>query len=343
MSDAASHASIAARRAENSERRGRVRLSIVVPVLNEEDAVPLFVPAVHDALREIRDVSLEFVFVNDGSSDGTLKKLLTLRESYPNIAVIDLSRNFGKEAALTAGLDHCTGDIVVPMDIDLQDPPGILPEMLEHWRNGSDVVLARRTSRHSDSRLKRWSAAVFYRMHNLVSEPPLVENVGDFRLMDKAVVEALKRLPESHRFMKGLFAWVGFPTAVVGYERPVRSAGLTKFNAWRLWNLALEGVTSFTTAPLRVWTYVGGVTAFGSFAYGTYLFLRTVVLGVVVPGYASLFVAVVFLGSLQLVGIGVLGEYLGRTYMESKGRPIYVARRKYLAMPAGETDEKPTR
>jgi glycosyltransferase involved in cell wall biosynthesis len=191
-------------------------LSIVVPVLNEEDAVPLFVPAVHDAFRDVRDVSLEFVFVNDGSSDGTLKALLALRESNPNVSVIDLSRNFGKEAALTAGLDHCTGDIVVPMDIDLQDPPGILPEMIEHWRNGSDVVLARRTSRSSDSTLKRWSAALFYRMHNLVSEPRLVENVGDFRLMDKAVVEAMKRLPESHRFMKGLFAWVGFPSAIVG-------------------------------------------------------------------------------------------------------------------------------
>jgi glycosyltransferase involved in cell wall biosynthesis len=343
MSDPVSHASIGALDSESSERRGRVRLSIVVPVLNEEDAVPLFVPAVHDAFRDVRDVSLEFVFVNDGSSDGTLKALLALRESNPSISIIDLSRNFGKEAALTAGLDHCTGEIVVPMDIDLQDPPGILPEMIEHWRNGSDVVLARRTSRNSDSTLKRWSAAVFYRMHNLVSEPRLVENVGDFRLMDKAVVEAMKLLPESHRFMKGLFAWVGFPSSIIGYERPVRSAGLTKFNGWRLWNLALEGVTSFTTAPLRVWTYVGGITAFGSFVYGTYLFLRTVIAGVVVPGYASLFVAVVFLGSLQLIGIGVLGEYLGRTYMESKGRPIYVARRKYLAVPTAEADEKPMR
>ena len=163
--------------------------------------------------------------MNDGSSDGTLKALLALRESNPNVSVVDLSRNFGKEAALTAGLDHCTGDIVAPMDIDLQDPPGILPEMIEHWRSGSDVVLARRTSRSSDSTLKRWSAAVFYRMHNLVSEPRLVENVGDFRLMDKAVVEAMKLLPASHRFMKGLFAWVGFRQIGVPYARPGRAAG----------------------------------------------------------------------------------------------------------------------
>jgi glycosyltransferase involved in cell wall biosynthesis len=323
--------------AEEAGRLGRVRLSIVVPVFNEEDAVPLFVPAVQDALRGVEDVALEFVFVNDGSSDGTLKALLALRASTPEVCVIDLSRNFGKEAALTAGLEHSTGDIVVPMDIDLQDPPGLLPEMIERWRDGSDVVLARRTSRDADSALKRWSAAVFYRMHNLVSEPRIVENVGDFRLMDRAVVNVLRHLPESHRFMKGLFAWVGFPSATVDYERPVRSAGSSKFNGWRLWNLALEGVTSFTTAPLRIWTYIGGITALGSIAYGTYLILRTVIQGVVVPGYASVFVAVVFLGGLQLIGIGVLGEYLGRTYIESKGRPIYITRRKYPAARENET------
>jgi polyisoprenyl-phosphate glycosyltransferase len=317
-------------------RNGPVCLSIVVPVFNEQDAIPQFVPAVLEALRNSIGVTLDFVFVNDGSSDHTIEALLELRAAERNVSIIDLSRNFGKEAALTAGLEQATGDVVVPMDIDLQDPPSLLPEMLARWRDGFDVVLARRIARDSDSTIKRWSAAAFYRMHNLLSESRIVENVGDFRLMDRCVVDALKLLPESQRFMKGLFAWVGFPTVTVGYERPVRSAGTTKFNSWRLWNLALEGITSFATAPLRVWTYIGGITALGSFSYGTYLVLRTLTKGIVVPGYASVFVAVVFLGGLQLVGIGVLGEYLGRTYLESKGRPIYVARRKYLANPGSD-------
>jgi len=317
---------------EEAGRVGPVLMSIVVPVFNEEHAIPLFVPAVREALSHESDLYLEFVFVNDGSTDGSLEALLQLRTSDADVCVIDLSRNFGKEAALTAGLDHCSGDIVVPMDVDLQDPPTLLPEMIEHWRNGFDVVLARRKSRKTDSLLKRWSAAAFYRMHNLVSEPEIVENVGDFRLMDRTVIDALRRLPESRRFMKGLFAWVGFRPAVVPYDRPTRSAGSSKFNGWRLWNLAIEGVTSFTTAPLRVWSYIGGITALGSFAYGTYLVLRTLIRGIDVPGYASVFVAVMFLGGLQLVGIGVIGEYLGRTYIESKGRPTYIMRRKHLAI-----------
>jgi glycosyltransferase involved in cell wall biosynthesis len=324
---------------EGSARVGPVLMSIVVPVFNEEEVVPLFIPAVRDALCREREVFLEFVFVNDGSTDGSLQALLHLQSSNSDVCIIDLSRNFGKEAALTAGLDHCSGDIVVPMDVDLQDPPSLLPAMIEQWRKGFDVVLARRTSRKSDSFLKRWSAAAFYRMHNLVSEPEIVENVGDFRLMDKAVVDAVRLLPESRRFMKGLFAWVGFRSIVVGYERPIRSGGSSKFNAWRLWNLAIEGVTSFTIAPLRVWSYVGGIAAVGSFSYGAYLVVRTLIWGIVVPGYASVFVAVMFLGGLQLVGIGVIGEYLGRTYIESKGRPIYVARRKYQAARVGDAGD----
>ena len=326
---------------EDTRRVGRLLMSIVVPVFNEEQAIPHFIPAVRDALTHERDLFLEFVFVNDGSTDGSQPALLQLRDSNSDVCVIELSRNFGKEAALTAGLDHCSGDVVVPMDVDLQDPPNLLGVMLEHWRSGFDVVLARRTSRESDSILKRWSASAFYRVHNMLSEPEIVENVGDFRLMDRAVVDALRCLPEARRFMKGLFAWVGFRASVVDYERPTRSAGSSKFNGWRLWNLAIEGVTSFTTVPLRVWSYVGGITALGSFAYGTYLVLRTLVRGVEVPGYASLFVAVVFLGGLQLVGIGVIGEYLGRTYIESKGRPIYIVRRKHRSRGLDAGDQRP--
>jgi glycosyltransferase involved in cell wall biosynthesis len=304
-------------------------LSIVVPVFNEEEAVHHFIPAIQQALGAVPDVRLEIVFINDGSRDGTLASLLEMRKTHPNITVVDLSRNFGKEAALTAGLDHCTGDMIAPMDVDLQDPPDMLPAMIEAWRRGFDVVLAKRISRGNDSVLKRWSAAAFYRLHNRVSTPEIPENVGDFRLMDRAVVDVMKQLRESRRFMKGLFAWAGFPSTTLGYERPARSAGESKFNGWKLWNLALEGITSFSTAPLRMWTYLGASVALVSFAYGTYLVLRTMVFGRDVPGYASVFVAVVFLGGLQLTGIGVIGEYLGRTYLEAKQRPVYIARKVY--------------
>jgi polyisoprenyl-phosphate glycosyltransferase len=307
-------------------RKASPLLSIVVPVLNEEQAVLPFPTAIRDALAAMPEVRLEFVFVNDGSVDGTLARLLEMQRADPAVRIIDLSRNFGKEAALTAGLDYCRGDVVVPMDVDLQDPPEVLPAMISAWRDGFDVVMGKRTSRSADSTLKRWSAAAFYRVHNLVSEPEITANVGDFRLMDRVVVDVLKELRESRRFMKGLFAWAGFRSTTIGFERAVRTSGTTKFNAWKLWNLALEGVTSFSTAPLRIWTYVGATVALLSIAYGAYLTLRTLILGVVVPGYASVFVAVVFLGGLQLIGIGVLGEYVGRTYLEAKRRPVYVGR-----------------
>ena len=305
-------------------------LSVVVPVFNEEEAIHRFVPAIRQALGAMPDVRLEIVFINDGSRDGTLASLLEMHKVHSNITVVDLSRNFGKEAALTAGLDHCTGDIVAPMDVDLQDPPEMLPAMIDAWRRGFDVVLAKRISRDNDSLVKRWSAAAFYRLHNTISAPEIPENVGDFRLIDRAVVDVMRRLRESRRFMKGLFAWIGFPSTTIGYERPSRSAGKTKFNGWKLWNLALEGLTSFSIAPLRVWTYLGASVALLSFAYGSYLVLRTIVFGRDVPGYASVFVAVVFLGGLQLTGIGVIGEYLGRTYLETKQRPVYIARKVYV-------------
>lgn len=326
----------------NTKRLASPLLSIVVPVFNEEEAISHFVPAIRDALRDNPEVRLEFVFVNDGSRDATLARLLAIQKMEPSVRVIDLSRNFGKEAALTAGLDHCRGDIVVPMDVDLQDPPHLLPAMIAAWRQGFDVVLAKRISRGSDSALKRWTAAAFYKLHNAVSEPEIAANVGDYRLMDRVVIDVLKQLRESRRFMKGLFAWAGFPSATVGYERPPRDVGKTKFNGWKLWNLALEGITSFSTAPLRVWTYLGASAALLSFTYGSYLMVRTIVHGVQVPGYASVFVAVVFLGGLQLIGIGVLGEYLGRTYLEAKQRPVYVARKIYSRESAAEMQDGAT-
>jgi glycosyltransferase involved in cell wall biosynthesis len=274
-------------------------------------------------------VHVEIVFVNDGSVDGTLDCLLERQRCDQRIRVVDLSRNFGKEAALTAGLQAAKGQIVVPIDVDLQDPPELVFEMIAKWREGYDVVLGRRLDRGTDSWAKRVSATCFYRIHNWIAEPVIPEHVGDFRLMDRIVVDALNELPESRRFMKGLFAWVGFRTTFIDYVRPKRAAGSSKFSGWRLWNFALEGLTSFSTDPLRMWSYIGGTVAFASFVYGIYILLRVFVYGVDVPGYASVFVAVTFLGGLQLVGIGVIGEYLGRTYLESKRRPVFLVRRVY--------------
>lgn len=308
-----------------------LNVSLVVPVLNEADAVSPFVERVSAVFAALRGVDLEILFVNDGSTDDTLGRLLAMQALDPRIRIVDLSRNFGKEAALTAGMHEARGQVVIPIDADLQDPPELIPDMIARWRAGYEVVLARRSNRSADTWAKRTSARWFYRLHNRIADPKLPENVGDFRLMDRDVVRALKELPESRRFMKGLFAWVGFRTTAVDYVRPERVAGSTKFHGWRLWNFAVEGFTSFSTSPLRVWTYVGAAVSLASFLFAAFIVLRTLILGVDAPGYASLIVAVTLLGGLQLVGIGMLGEYLGRTYMESKRRPPFVVRRIYEA------------
>ncbi|MFO1132045.1 MAG: glycosyltransferase family 2 protein [Hyphomicrobiales bacterium] len=306
-----------------------IELSLVVPVYNEADALALFVQRVGAVLRPLTEISTELVFVNDGSTDNSLDVLLALKAPPFRIKVVDLSRNFGKEAALTAGLQNAGGQVVVPIDADLQDPPELIPAMIAKWREGYEVVLARRVDRAADSWAKRASASAFYRLHNKIASPQIPENVGDFRLMDRRVVEALKSLPESQRFMKGLFAWVGFRTATIDYARPERSAGSTKFNGWRLWNFAIEGVTSFSSYPLRVWTYLGAVVSLFSFLFAIGVVIRVFLFGIDVPGYASLFVAINFLGGVQLIGIGILGEYLGRNYFESKPRPVYLVRHIY--------------
>jgi polyisoprenyl-phosphate glycosyltransferase len=303
-------------------------VSLIVPFYNEEKGLDQFWRRLMPVLGASGE-DFELICVDDGSSDATLDLLIAAAAADGRIRVIELSRNFGKEAALTAGLDHARGAAVIPLDADLQDPPELIPEMLAAWRRGADVVLARRADRSSDSPAKRRSAALFYRFHNLLSDVPIPENAGDFRLMDRSVVEALKRLPERQRFMKGLFAWVGFKTATVEYVRPPRAQGLSRFSGWRLWNLALEGITSFSTVPLRIWTYVGLAASLLTFLYGFFIIVRTLIFGIDVPGYASLFVAVLLLGSLQMVSIGILGEYLGRVYLESKQRPPYLVRREY--------------
>ena len=304
-------------------------VSIVVPFYNEVEGVERFYESLCSALRSVSDVNFEIVCVDDGSKDGTLQRLIALVGRDSRFRAVELSRNFGKEAALSAGIDAATGDAVIPIDADLQDPPELIPVLIGEWQKGADVVLARRTERISDSFLKRTTAKLFYRLHNQLSPIKIPDNVGDFRLMNRAAVDALKRLPERNRFMKGLFAWVGFKTTTVEYTRKPRVAGTTKFSGWKLWNFALEGFTSFSTAPLRLWTYIGGVGAIASVIYAAVIILRTLIRGVDIPGYASLLVVVLFIGSIQLIGIGVLGEYIGRIYMESKQRPGYIVRRSY--------------
>ena len=306
-------------------------LTFVIPVYNEEAAIGPFFDGMADVLGQIeaRGYGVELLFVDDGSRDGTLAALTALTGSDRRVRVLEFSRNFGKEAALTAGLDAARGDALIPIDVDLQDPPQVILQLIDAWERGHEVVLGHRTDRASDSLLKRQSARWFYKVVNAVADTPVPENVGDFRLIDRCVADALKRLPERRRFMKGLFAWVGFRTAVVDYQRAPRSAGTTKFSGWKLWNLALEGITSFSSAPLRLWTYVGAAVALLAFIYALYIVFRVLWLGVDLPGYASLLVVVLFMGGIQLIGIGVLGEYLGRVYTEVKQRPTYIVRREH--------------
>lgn len=306
-------------------------LSLVIPVYNEEAAIGPFLDGMGEVLRQIeaRGCQVELLFVDDGSRDGTLAALTALIAQDRRVRVLEFSRNFGKEAALTAGLDAARGDALIPIDVDLQDPPQVILDLIDAWEQGYEVVLGHRTDRASDSPLKRLSAQWFYRVVNAVADTPVPENVGDFRLIDRCVADALKRLPERRRFMKGLFAWVGFRTATVDYQRAPRVAGTTKFSGWKLWNLALEGITSFSTAPLRLWTYVGAAVALLAFFYALYIVFRVLWLGVDLPGYASLLVIVLFMGGVQLIGIGVLGEYLGRVYSEVKQRPTYIVRREH--------------
>jgi len=306
-----------------------VELSLIIPCYNEEEAIPLFLESVTPILKSL-GMSYELVFVNDGSTDQTFQTLLDCKETFPQIRLLNLSRNFGKEAALTAGIDFCHGCAVVPIDVDLQDPPELIPKMVKIWKEkGVDVVLAKRTERSKDSFMKRWSANIFYRFNNVMSNNKIPENVGDFRLVSRRCVEAIKSMGETQRFMKGIFAWVGFKTEVIEYARPERAAGHPSFNAWKLWNLAMEGFTSFSTAPLRIWLYLGMVSWLLSLFYGLWIVLKTLVYGVDLPGYPSLFTAIVFFGSTQLIVLGVLGEYIGRIYMETKDRPLYIVEREY--------------
>ena len=305
------------------------QLTVLVPVKDEEQAIAPFVArvaAVLDGLADPAAKAWEILFIDDGSTDETLAAIIAANAANPRVHGLSLSRNFGKEAALSAGLDHARGDAVIPIDVDLQDPPEVIADMVRGWRAGSEVVYGVRRNRQSDSLPKRLTADLYYRAHNWLSSDKIPEHAGDFRLLDRKVVDVIRRMPERNRFMKGLFAWSGFKQTAVEYDRVERQVGTTKFRYWRLWTLALDGITSASTLPLRVWSYIGVVVALLSFFYAVFVMLRTLVSGVDVPGYASLMTAILFFGGLQLISLGVLGEYVGRILVETKQRPVYVIR-----------------
>ena len=303
------------------------KISLVSPFYNEEKGVQAFFNRINGVFAPLAErYELEVIAINDGSRDQTYVELIKAKADNDYLTIVDLSRNFGKEAAISAGLDFATGDAIIPIDSDLQHPPEVVIELIEKWEEGAEVVLAKRVDRETDRPIQKLTANYFYKLHNRISDIDIPADVGDFRLMDRKVVEALKTLPETRRFMKGLFAWVGFRTTTVEYKVAPREHGTTSFNTWKLWNFALEGITSFSSAPLRVWTYLGCAVSALSFVYAAYLLTKTMFFGADTPGYASIMITVLFASGVQLIGIGVLGEYVGRIFAESKKRPVYIVR-----------------
>ncbi len=305
-------------------------LSLVVPCYNEAQNIRPFLQEVDSLVQRLKpNYAFELIAINDGSTDATLPLLVAEQANYPFLKIIDFSRNFGKEAALSAGLQHSSGDAIIPIDADLQHPIDVIPQMIALWEEGYEVVLAKRINRNTDTPLQKVTAQFFYKMHNKISDIHIPADVGDFRLMNKNVVDALNSLRENRRFMKGLFAWVGFKTTTITYDVAPRLHGHSKFKPWQLWNFALEGITSFSTVPLKIWTYAGVIIASLSLVYALYIIIKTMIFGPDLAGYPSIIVSILFMGGIQLISIGTLGEYIGRIYMESKQRPSYIIRTIY--------------
>ncbi len=304
-------------------------ISIVCPVMNEEDVIEMFLEGIQPALDQSLGLlptgsSQEIVFIDDGSKDKTVSIIKRVSATRPDIKLIRLSRNFGKEAALAAGLKYASGDAIIPIDVDLQDPPEMVVKLIEEWIKGAQVVNAKRVNRDSDSWIKRCTANLFYDLFNRISHQEIPRNVGDFRLLDREVVDTLNEFTERNRFMKALFSWVGYEQATVEYTRMPRIAGQTKFKYWKLWNFALDGITGSTTVPLRIWTYIGILMAAIAITYALFIVVRTMIFGIDLPGYASLMVVMLAIGSFNFISLGILGEYVGRISEEVRNRPLYI-------------------
>ena len=309
-------------------------ISLIVPVFNEEQSITMFMDAVVNKLAGLR---LEIIFIDDGSTDNTLVLLRQVSATNGHVQVIKLSRNFGKEAALTAGINLCNGDVAVPVDVDLQDPLEIIHDFISKWQDGFDVVHGVRDDRQNDGFLKRYSASKYYQIFNFISDLKMTPHAGDFRLLDRKAIFALRELPERVRFMKGLFTWIGFSTTEVRYRRLKRNQGQSKFNFKRLFRFGLDGVISFSSMPIRVWSIVGMMIAIPAIILMFYIIIKTLLMGIDVPGYASIVSIVLFIGGIQLITLGVIGEYVGRIFTEVKGRPIYIIE-ETISAPAETND-----
>ena len=303
-------------------------ISIIVSVYNEEDSLDIFFKTIRQTMEQKEDCLYEIVCVDDGSTDGTFQLLQKYAQDDFRIKVLKFSRNFGKEYGLMAGLKYCSGRAAIPIDVDLQDPPELILQFIEKWEEGYDMVYGIRNDRASDTWLERWTAKLFYKTYNLMTRSPIPYNAGDYRLIDRKIIDTILELPERNIFMKGIFGWTGFKSCGIKYIRQKRVAGVSKWNYWKLWNFALDGITASTTLPLRIWTYLGSMLSFLGLLYALYIIIRTIMYGADVPGYASLLVFILLVGGIQMIILGILGEYIGRIFIEVKHRPLYIVEKR---------------